>query len=286
MAMANSGYARGRLAPVALWSLALLLPAWSLACYNPTITDAGLQCADAGKACPDGFECDATDHKCHATVKCSTPAVTPLCQDAAKAGAMCNPTCQVGCACGRCNVVGASPICSTSVGTVKLGQVCTPGNKDNCEPGFICLLESCGTNLGRCYQHCTTTAQCGTGRTCEIPILDGTTGRDTGYRTCSLQTQPCNPVAAAAANGCPSASLTCFLNTDGTSFCDCPNDPPAILGAVCSVYNDCGTGLVCTPSANSAGTHCRQACTVANSACANGQRCVPEGATYGYCGGN
>ena len=270
--------------PLGLLVMAVLL-SWSTpACFNPTITDGNLLCAEAGKACPDGFSCNAMDHKCHAVVTCSSPAVTHLCEDAPKSGADCNPTCQTGCACGRCNVIGPTPICSTSTGNVGLGQVCTPGAKDNCQAGFICLLESCGTNLGRCYQHCTTAAQCGTGRLCEIPILDGTTGRDTGYRTCSLAPQMCNP-AATSTTGCPNAALSCFLNTDATTFCDCPNAPGAILGAVCDNYNDCLPGLVCTSSTGSVGTHCRQSCTVSGPACATGQRCVPVGSTYGYCSG-
>jgi hypothetical protein len=282
MVIDNSRHVRGP--RLLLVVVALSLPYLSLACYNPSISNGGLLCAEAGKACPDGFECNATDRRCYATVKCSVAAVTPICQDGPKAGAACNPTCQIGCACGRCNVFGANPVCTTSIGSAQLGQICTPGAKDNCAAGLICLLESCGSNLGRCYQHCTTSAQCSGGRACEVPILDGSTGRDTGYRTCSLAPQSCNPVATTG-NGCPSPSLGCYLDTDGTTFCDCSNStPPLVLGGLCVSYNDCASNLVCATSAGVAGAHCRQACTVASSTCPSGQRCIAEGSTYGYCG--
>ena len=266
----------------------LSLPLLSPACYNPGIKDGGLLCAEAGKSCPDGFKCNLADGHCYAVLTCSVPAVTPICADAPKAGAMCNPTCQTGCTCGRCNVSGAAAACTTSIGTVALGQICTLG-KDNCQAGYVCLLESttCGNNVGRCYQHCTTNAQCGTGgRTCEIPILDAS-DRDTGYKTCSLQAQPCNPVTTTmASNGCPNVGLGCYLSTSGATFCDCPSRAtPAILGGVCEAYNDCAIGLVCTTSTSSVGAHCRQGCTPAGGGgCSNGLRCIPVGATYGYCG--
>jgi hypothetical protein len=259
-------------------------------CYNPSILNDGFICADAGKACPEGFQCDPMTHHCHAVEKCTVPTQTPLCQDDPKAGTACNPACQTGCACGRCNVAGKLAVCSTQIGTATLGQLCTP-TKDNCAGGLICLLEpaTCGDSVGRCYQHCTTSgapaAQCGAGRACEIPILD-TNGADTGYRACSLATQTCNPAAAAGtSNGCPSAAFGCYLNTTGgTTICDCPNTPAVILGGVCSVYNDCAAGLVCTTSAGSVGPHCRQICTQgAATGCPTGQRCVTIGATYGYC---
>jgi hypothetical protein len=277
-----------------LWLAALLAVGLAgglgASCYNPAILDEGFICAEAGKRCPDGFECNAAN-KCKAVVKCPVPPQTPICTDPQKAGTDCNPACQFGCACGRCNVANASAKCTTVVGTAMLGQLCTPNN-DNCAAGLICLLEpdTCGSNVGRCYQHCTASgsaaAQCGTGRACEIPILDSL-GKDTTYRTCGLAAQTCNP---ATNNGCPSAAFSCYLNTAGAAtLCDCPNTAtPVILGGVCAVYNDCAAGLVCTTSAGSVGPHCRQICTQSSSGqgngCPSGQRCFAIGATYGYCG--
>ncbi len=262
--------------------LALLAPA---ACYNPSIKDGGFICADAGKPCPDGFSCNPMDGRCHAA---SCPKIDPICADQPAAGKVCNPTCQTGCPCGRCNVSGSAAACTITIGTVKLGDVCTPNN-DNCAPGYICLVESdtCGTGFGRCYQHCTTNAQCATpaGRTCEIPIVDSSE-KDTGYRTCSLAPATCNPLVTTT-NGCASPVLGCYVSSAGTTFCDCPNSKTAVaLGGVCTAYNDCGPGLVCTPQPGLAGTHCRQTCATSGSnTCPNGQHCVAvaTGAMYGYC---
>lgn len=290
MSMSIENGRRRRRGRVHLWlaGMALALLNAAAGCYNPTITDAGLICADAGKRCPDGFEC-ATDQRCHAVVKCAVATPTPICQDAPRSGTVCNPACQSGCACGRCNVSGAAAVCTTTVGTVELGQVCTP-SKDNCKAGLICLLESdtCGGSLGRCYQHCTTggsaAAQCGAGRACEIPILDGA-GKDTAYLACGLASQSCNPVVATG-NGCPNAALGCYLMTTGLTYCDCPNRAtPVILGGACDTYNDCAVGLVCTTSSGTVGSHCRQICNGPAPPCPNGQRCVAVGTTYGYCNG-
>jgi hypothetical protein len=271
--------------------MALGLAAGSPAgCYNPSITDHGFICADAGKRCPDGFACNPMTLRCDAVKTCPVPMQTPICADPPKAGTDCNPACQTGCACGRCNVAGMAAVCSTTIGSATLGQLCTPA-KDNCAAGFICLLEpsTCGADVGRCYQHCTTTgaaaAQCGAGRACEIPILDSQS-RDTTYRACGLASQVCNPVAN---NGCPSAAFGCYLNITGAlTICDCPTATTGmILGASCTNYNDCAAGLVCTDSTGSVGRHCRQVCTQSTTAtgCPNGQRCIAIGTMYGYCAG-
>ncbi|HET6149270.1 MAG TPA: hypothetical protein VFH68_17160 [Polyangia bacterium] len=289
---------RGARGGMGSWLAALLVAAVALAaggsCYNPSILNDGFICAEAGKRCPDGFECSSSN-RCHAVVKCSAGTPTPICSDPPKAGSDCNPACQIGCACGRCNVANSSAKCVPTVGTATLGQLCAP-TADNCAAGLICLLEpeTCGNNVGRCYQHCTTSgsaaAQCSGGRACEIPILDSEK-TDTGYRTCGLAAQVCNPIATSN-NGCPSAAFGCYLDVPGgTTLCDCPNTvPPVVLGGVCSVYSDCAAGLVCTSSAGSVGPRCRQICIQSSSGpagiggCAAGQRCIPIGATYGYCG--
>jgi hypothetical protein len=268
------------------WLLTLLTLALSLVspagCYNPSIQEGGFICAEAGKQCPDGFSCQSDGH-CHAT-SCSVPAITPLCSDPARDGGACNPTCQTGCSCGRCNIAHGAPACLKTLGTKKLGEICTP-DSDNCQPGFICLLEAetCGQNVGRCYQHCTTNAQCGSPRACEIPILDGS-DKDTGYRTCSLASQPCNPLATTG-NQCPNAGLGCYVSSAGATFCDCPNRmTPVALGGVCGVYNDCGPGLICTTQAGLAGMHCRQTClTSGTNTCPSGQHCMAVAGGYGYC---
>src|SRR5436190_2964618 len=97
---------------------ALVVAAVLAACYKPTIADGGLRCAPSGKQCPDDFVC-GTDLLCHSKGSpqgdagpCTSPPVTPTCQDPPAAGQACNPSCQTGCACGRCNVVGNKATCT------------------------------------------------------------------------------------------------------------------------------------------------------------------------------
>jgi hypothetical protein len=91
-----------------------------------------------------------------------------VCTDLPAAGQACNPACQTGCDCGRCNVVNGVPKCVPS-GSVKLGEICKFGNDDNCAPGLICLQEACGNGLGRCYRHCARSDQCA-GSICQFQI--------------------------------------------------------------------------------------------------------------------
>jgi hypothetical protein len=282
------------------------------ACYNPRIDDGNLACA-AGQ-CPDGFACLA-DNRCHhvgVTVDvgvppsdagapgsdaadgptpdanppmCTTAVVTPVCQQAPAAGQACNPGCQKGCACGRCNIVDRSPQC-VPVGSAKLGDTCKPGAQDNCGAGLICLSEGCGNGLGRCYRHCAGDEQC-PGSICTIPILDQT-GKDTGFRTCDVPAQSCDPVNN---TGCPDPALACYLTSANQTLCDCANPHPADGGtsggmndAPCNVYNDCAAGFFCVDSGM--GPRCHFVCLVASPACPAG-RCIPSGtgSKYGYCGG-
>jgi hypothetical protein len=259
-------------------------------CYNPKIQEGGFLCATAGTRCPEGFSC-AADNRCRKNPvpipdagepMCKSPPVTPTCQEAARAGNDCNPTCQKGCDCGRCNVVGSVARC-VPTGTMKLGEICTLGNADNCGAGLICLQEVCGNGLGRCYRHCSTTDQC-EGTICQIPIEDAM-GKDTGFRTCDVPGQACDPVNN---TGCPSPALNCYLTSANQTLCDCPNNP-AQMGMnndPCTIYSDCAAGFVCISGVGGVpGAHCHFTCNVASPSCPSG-RCIPAGtgAMYGYCG--
>jgi hypothetical protein len=269
--------------------LAALIMAAALAvagCYSPKIQDGGLVCApgDGGDRCPDGFECNAVDNHCYRSGgQCAKAA--PLCQDAPKAGSACNPVCQTGCDCGRCNISGLAAVCSPLIGPKKLGDVCTP-QRDDCDAGLICLLEACGSNLGRCYRHCATAAQCAAGVACGTPILDGT-GTDTGFLTCDLAPRDCDPIAR---TGCPSPALTCFVGASaggaGASgtFCDCPGRALP-EDSTCDAPTDCAAGLTCASGAGVSGKRCRPICLANGPACPSGQRCVTASAArFGYCG--
>ena len=260
-------------------------------CYKPDIAEGGLACAEVGKACPDGFQC--ANGRCYQNPPsngvaggepmCASPPVTPVCQDAPRTGESCNPTCQKGCECGRCNVVASGHTACVPSGTVKLGEVCKIGSSDNCAPGLICLTESCGNNLGRCYKHCTTTDQCD-GTICQIPILDSHSN-DTGFKTCDVPPHACDPVNN---TGCPDPAFNCYLTSASLTLCDCPGTTAGGKnGDPCTIYTDCAPGYVCVSGGGGvAAAHCRFACSVASPACSAGTSCIPTGtgAQYGYCG--
>jgi hypothetical protein len=293
-------------------ALGAVVAALSLAsCYKPNIKDGGFLCS-AKNECPDGFTC-ASDNRCYRVPPIVTPPVdgggadlpvemapprpdggaeggmctppTPLCADEPDAGEACSPACQRGCACGRCNVVDGKPTC-VAAGTVKLGELCNP-NADNCAPGLICLPETCGNGLARCYRHCTMGATAGAqceGSACTIRILDGN-GNETPYFTCDVPPSACNPVDG---SGCPSLSLNCYLNGTQT-LCDCP-DPTkqGMNNAPCTFYSDCAPGFICISGVDKqTSPHCHFVCDTSHPGyCPQTEpNCVPSatGAQYGYC---
>lgn len=270
-------------------------------CYKPVIDDGGLKCASAGKKCPDGLMCgsdnrcrqmplvvmnDASDGKIMsdagdgpAESSCALPVVTPSCQDPPKAGQTCNPACQKGCACGRCNVVGKDTAC-VAVGAIKLGDLCKLGAGDDCAPGLICRKEACGNGLARCYQHCTKPEQCSS-PFCQLSI-DDDVGNATGFTVCDVALRACDPVTN---SGCPAAALNCYLTGASDTLCDCPANPtkPAQIGEPCNFYNDCAGGLYCIGAVVAA--RCHFVCDVMNPSCGNNGQCVPLGSKFGYCDG-
>ena len=295
-------------------SVVAALALTSIACYKPNITDNGFQCSVA-RECPDGYTCGADNHcSLHPltvvkpvdsgmdtsmvttvdggadAMMCATP-VTPLCGAGPAAGDTCSPSCQNGCgACMRCNVVDGKTAC-VPPGTVMLGDVCTPGDVDNCAPGLICLLEMCGNGLARCYRHCTTNEQCG-GTACTITINDND-NQPTPFTTCDVPARTCDPVAPTT--GCPDPALGCYLTSEGTTLCDCPGKPATQggNGAACNLYSDCAPGFFCVASGNGQTTpHCHFVCNVAAPSCPQDPStpgvptpCLPAGtgSSYGYC---
>jgi hypothetical protein len=276
----------------AVCALAALGALASVSCFKPNIEEGGFLCAADGKmSCPDGLRC-GPDNRCYRTPPlvvdgggdtapvCTTAAVTPTCADGPAVGQACNPTCQTGCACGRCNVVGSKPTC-VPPGTVPLGEVCMLGISDNCAPGLICLQEECGNALGRCYQFCTSNAQCMDATICQIPV-DDANNKPTGFTTCDVPPHTCDPVSN---TGCPNPALNCYLTSLGQTLCDCPsksgqNDAP------CTIYSDCAPMFVCVTGVGGETTaHCHFACAVASPACPTGTTCMPAatGASFGYC---
>lgn len=254
-------------------------------CYRPNIKDGSIRCDKTFEEdfqCPEGFRCAVDDHcwRDPTQVKpdggkpmCTLPKVTALCADPPAAGQACNPTCQTGCECGRCNVVAGVPTC-VAPGAVKLGDVCKVGAQDDCAPGLYCAKEACGDNLGRCYRHCTTSDQC-TGSVCSFSI------EATAFKLCEVAPQACDPVKDM---GCPSASLHCYITSGDQTLCDCArNGTKGMAGDPCVFYSDCAPGFVCFQSAGEE-PKCRAACNIAAPVCGAGEACT-GGTKYGHCGG-
>lgn len=267
----------------------LLLAAAALGgCYNPKIPDGGFACAEAGKLCPDGFVCSVSDHRCHKpgfspdAALCTLGTATPVCDTAPAAGDACNPTCQSGCSCGRCNVSSGGAAVCTAVGTRGAGESCLP-NADNCAAGFYCWRESCGNTVGRCRQHCTTNADCPAGLFCQNTIPNSGDGGVT-HLVCDAPPVDCDPISN---TGCPNPAFTCYLSNTSTSetLCDCPGPGHGVLEE-CAFYNDCQKGLVCISNVGGLiGPHCHPICLVASPTCAAPATCVATspGAKYGVC---
>lgn len=208
------------------------------ACYDPDITPNGLRCAPSGKQCPDGFTC--SNGRCIVTPSSMCVNEIPkLCES--PISGECDPVCQVGCVCGlRCNVVGAQPECLQPASAPKaLGEKCNP-MADDCQPGYVCLQEGCGTNLGRCYRHCRSNADCGSASTCTERIESGQS--TVPHKACSPPFQTCDPFDN---TGCPDPALRCFVI--GTlQICNCPSTAtPRQVGEACLFPEECGPGLAC-----------------------------------------
>jgi hypothetical protein len=283
-------------------------------CFKPNYKDGGLVCAPSGKQCPDGYHCGA-DNLCELMPVTTPPhdsgpepgtdakndttspktdggdggetggcvPLAPLCSDGPAAGEACSPSCQIGCACGqRCNVVDGKPAC-VPAGTVKLGELCN-SNADNCAPGLICLIETCGNGLARCYQHCTKTEQC-SGTACTINIED-IASNPTKYFTCDVPPRACNPVDN---TGCPSASFNCYLTNANQTLCDCPGSKMGMNNDPCMLYSECAPGFICISGVDmQMSPHCHFVCDVSQGSkgCTNAEPvCTPgvTGAKFGYC---
>src|SRR5581483_1408591 len=131
--------------------------------------------------------------------------------------------------------------CDVAPGPKMVGEACMLG-ADDCTAGLICLKESCGTNLGRCYQYCSGTPTdntCPSGLRCDININDKDGGM-TSYTVCELPNQACNP--AGATSGC-ATGLACYVDSTNATSCSCPGT--AASGARCTFPTDCAPGYTC-----------------------------------------
>ena len=262
------------MAPLRLALLALLVVA-AAACYKPNILNGGLGCSDAG-SCPEGFACSPIDNHCYkpdAGPSCpaNMPHVAQLCSDPPQSGSTCNPTCQTGCPCGRCTVVGNATVCA-ELGTKMEGNLCNT-TTDDCGPGLGCFKEACGTNLGRCRKFCRTKPDCSGNEFCSDIF-------GPAY-VCQAPAVPtCNPLDG---SGCPDPVLTCYVNGPDT-ICSCTGTGQE--GADCTSTGRCAPGFTCLTTM--AGTNCFKVCDSNSPQCtATNPACHPQfGASlqFGFCG--
>jgi len=228
------------------------------ACYDPKIESGNLHCALPDNACPDGFVCSggvclsrgdaavadrpATDLGVPDAGGCANP-VVPLCTPTTgTVTGVCDPVCQTGCPCGqRCTVSTTGAVCVAQGGSKGAGQLCAPSS-DDCLPGYACLREACGSNLGRCYRFCRDATMCG-GGACTTTV-NASNDMSLGQLACDLAEQTCNPLAPGTASGCPDPTLSCFVTTIGHTICDCPGRGRR-EGDSCRGYDDCAAGLAC-----------------------------------------
>ena len=228
-------------------------------CFDPQIKSGGFRCA--GDKCPSGFVCSAgvcvtpglpgsggkggaaaTGGRSGTGGATCANAIQPLCTG--QSGSSCDPVCQTGCPCGqKCGLSGAALACAAPAGTKAEAEICHP-SKDECAPGFACLKEVCGSDLGRCYRFCRTNDDCASTTACTTSGATAST-----QKVCSLEDQPCDPYAQ---TGCPDAALKCYFSGLSQTKCDCPGLPSGEkqVGEVCANYNDCAIGLVCLSLGN------------------------------------
>ena len=229
-----------RVARLALLAVGVLL----VGCYDPNVPSGYLKCTPSSNACPEGLTCSGGVCVTMANDggMCAKP-IASLCALTAPTTMTCDPVCQTGCGCGLgCSVATTGTVmCGAPVGNKGLGQLCSP-SLDDCQPGFACLKEACGKDLGRCYRYCREgdATVCGTAAACRTPV-ELPNGADSKQRVCDLAPQTCDPVLG---TGCPDPALKCYAQDTSHTICDCPNKTLA-EGADCTTYNDCATGLAC-----------------------------------------
>lgn len=272
-----------------LWSL----QAVALGCYSPNIAPGGFACGDGG-ACPDKFQCNASNNRCYQEADASfdmqvvcksvttvQPVTSAFCSKAAASG-QCNPICQTGCNdCGWCAVAGGAATCLTgTAGKKDVGATCDPSKNADCLPGLYCQPETCGTvTTGSCYRLCdpsdTTNSVnnvCGAKSACNVAAKKNGGGASL-FELCSLI---CDPLSQSNMN-CQSP-FGCYPSGVTTTECDCAGS--AATGDQCMLASTCAPGQTCAGPGGA--TTCRPICTP-TVGCTSGTCNIPNGGASGFC---
>ena len=196
-------------------------------------------------------------------------------------GDQCDPICQQGCECGRCNLRDDKLDC-VPAGSKVAGDICNLG-KDDCGAGLVCLNELCpedpdaGQQVGRCYRYCAGDQHCD-GMSCNVPIMTAVAG---AMRACQLPPRACDPVSATTTCGSP--LLGCYVESNGRLSCECMGT--AVRDEPCDFLTDCAPGFRCVREGGAATPRCRRVCRLNGTDCMSGGTCTgtPGDATFGYC---
>ena len=209
----------------------------------------------------------------------SSPRIDPICPTTL--GSDCDPICQGGCECGRCNLVGNALMCMP-VGTKKRGEVCDVAN-DNCVPGNVCIAYCGAGKPARCYRFCSKGATtdhslCG-GNNCDVPANPG---GQPEWMVCEPPLEGCNPIGDN--NDCAEPSTYgCYVGPTGSPVCDCRGTTPD--DGVCGPYNSCVPGFSCVQLRPGEPALCVRTCRLTGSDCPGGAPCnqLPGNDTFGFC---
>ena len=260
---------------------AVVLVAAGVRCYKPNVQDGGLLCADAGTKCPEGFQCHS-DGRCHSgpeqACQASVPHINPICTG--PSNSPCDPVCQSGCPCGRCNLVGKALMC-TPPGSKQAGDLCNAAS-DDCAAGNVCLND-CGGGVARCFRYCGVGSNINQGvcqgQACDVPVDDAIDGGATNLTVCEPPAKPCtNPVGDSGE--CGSSALGCYITSTGETVCDCKG--AGLPGTGCGPYNSCIAGYRCIQIG---AAKCFQTCAIGGMDCPASQVCkpAPGSPNFGYC---
>ena len=244
------------------------------ACYRPNVQDAGLRCAEAGTACPEGFHCGG-DRRCHGR-KADVSArrggrapgvpIEPL-------GQQCDPIRQQGCECGRrCNLHDEKLDC-VPPGNKIAGDFCNLVS-DDCAAGLVCLSELCspedadaGQQVGRAIA---TVPGTSTATACRATSRSRAPSATQLLTACQLPPRTCDPVNATTACGGP--LLACYVETTGV----CPASAPGSRRqreACGRIFDRCVPGYRCVQQ-GAVTPRCRQVCRLSGSDCMSASTCT------------
>jgi hypothetical protein len=139
-------------------------------------------------------------------------------------------------------------------------------------PGDVCLKETCGNNLGRCYRFCRTDNDCSP-TVCLTRV-------SSDLMACNQGNVPCQ---AFANTGCADPALVCYVTGTTQTACDCPN-PAALMqeGKDCISYNDCASGLACLAVLGRT-SRCYRLCDPTMGCTDSTKTCTPIGSAGYYC---